>query len=256
MNNKQTILDVIRETRQFSLPSFGLIDGSRLKDSSPASVVTEIDEKIEKFLKEKFADIDNTIEFVGEEFGGDRTAERFWLTDPIDGTGHFVRGTPFCTTMVALIEGGQVTFSAIYDFVNDVMYHAELGGGAFENDTPIKVSTRPIEQAYVSFETRLEHKDNVDLFLALRKRCVSLSLLCSGYEHVLVAKGVFDARIVRDGYGQDYDFAPGALLIKEAGGIVTNIGKDTYDYRDTNFIAANPRVYAALTEGEEALFKG
>ena len=55
-------------------------------------------------------------------------------------------------------------------------------------------------------------------------------------------------------YGKDYDFAPGSLLVSEAGGVVANIGKTTYDYRNLNFIASNRPVFTALTEGAGALF--
>ena len=51
-----------------------------------------------------------------------------------------------------------------------------------------------------------------------------------------------------------YDFAPGSLLVSEAGGVVANIGSTSYDYTNLNFIAANPIVYKGLTEGSEALF--
>ena len=62
----------------------------------------------------------------------------------------------------------------------------------------------------------------------------------------MVACGKLDARVGFDPYGKDYDFASGALLVAEAGGIVTNIHKDTYDYRDINHIAGNPVIYEEL----------
>lgn len=233
---------------------YGIANVNGQKSDSCTDVVTQADTDIEKFLKSEFAKLDSAIDFVGEEFSGDRTKNKFWLVDPIDGTGHFVRGTPFCTTMVALIENGEVIFSAIYDFVNDVMYHAVKGNGAFKNGEKIHVSERNIESSYVCLEMNLNKKENVDIHLKLKDKCVLLATINTGFEFAMVASGKFDGRISFDPWGNDYDFAPGAFLVSEAGGIVKNIGSDKYDYKNLNFIAANPSIYKALTEGKDATF--
>jgi fructose-1,6-bisphosphatase/inositol monophosphatase family enzyme len=70
----------------------------------------------------------------------------------------------------------------------------------------------------------------------------------------MVASGKLDGRLALDPWGQDWDFAPGSLLVTEAGGIATNLGKNTYDYRNHNYIIANPLVHEELTVGPRALF--
>lgn len=70
----------------------------------------------------------------------------------------------------------------------------------------------------------------------------------------MVAAGKVDGRVTFEPYGNDYDFAPGSLLVEEAGGVVRNLGSDTYDYRNTDFIAANPIIYKELT-GEGGAFE-
>ena len=250
----KSVLETIRKTRDISLPHWGNAEVTRQKDHSAHNIVTELDEKVEKFLAKELAKIDSSIEYVGEEFGGNRNAKRFWLVDPIDGTTHFVRGLPFCTTMVALIEDSRVTFSAIYDFVNDIMYHAVRGGGAFQDNEPIHVSNRDIASAYAGYESRIEKEGNLKKYLEARQHFLTIQTINSGYEHVLVATGKIEACICYDPYGYDYDFAPGSLLIEEAGGIVANIGKTTYDYTNTNYIASNKKVFEALTQGDMALF--
>ncbi|MBI3887893.1 hypothetical protein HY310_02390, partial [Candidatus Microgenomates bacterium] len=66
--------------------------------------------------------------------------------------------------------------------------------------------------------------------------------------------GKYDGRIAKNPYGNDWDYAPGALLVTEAGGIATNIGKTTYDYRNHDYIITNTVVHKELTEGDSALF--
>lgn len=244
----------VRSTRNLSLPKWGNVQVRNNKGNGAHDVVTEIDHAIEKMLAEELAKIDPGSAFVGEEFGGDRSAERFYLCDPIDGTSHFVRGLPYCTTMLAKIERGEVVFSLIYDFVNDVMYRAEKGKGATANGVSIHVSDRSIEDAYVSWETHLDKPENLEIFQRLRSRVATFKTLSAGHEFVLVATGKIEARICFDPWGKDYDFAPGCLLVSEAGGVVGNLGERSYDYQNTNFIAANVPVFTALTEGDEAVF--
>jgi len=251
----ETILDLIRSTRDMLLPHWGTIAPTKKSGGTDeVSVVTELDLAVENYLKENLSRIDPGAQFAGEEFGGSREAERFWLCDPIDGTAHFVRGLPFCSVMLALIEEGQVNFSAIYDFVGDVMHYARRGAGAYRNGEPMRVSDRPFDRSFIALETRIDEPANYETMRALRKRAVLFSSITSGFEFSLVATGKLEARVCLNAYGKDWDFAPGSLLVEEAGGIVTNIGSRSYDFRNLDLIAANPEVHRALTEGPDALF--
>jgi myo-inositol-1(or 4)-monophosphatase len=156
--------------------------------------------------------------------------------------------------MLALIESGQVIFGAIYDFVNDKLYSAELGKGSTMNGTAIRVSDRSLRQAYVSYETHMEKSENLKTFQNLRNKSVLFTTACCGIEYTMIASGKLDGRVAFDPYGKDYDFAPGSLLVQEAGGVVANLGKTTYDYQNRDFIAANPIIFKELTEGPDAIF--
>lgn len=251
---KNSVVPVLRQVREIVLPFYGNAAVLRHKDSSAHNVVTELDVKVEEFIAAKLRKLYPSVEFAGEETGGNRGAERFWLLDPIDGTAHFIRGLPFCTTMLALIDGGEVVFGAIYDFVNDNMYIAERDKGATLNGTSIHVSNRSLREAYIGWETHLDKEENQKIFNELRKKCVLFHSVSSGFEHAMTASGKLDGRICFDPHGKDYDFAPGALLVREAGGKVANLGKDYYDHRNVNFIAANSKIYTELTQGPGALF--
>jgi fructose-1,6-bisphosphatase/inositol monophosphatase family enzyme len=253
-NIAEKILPIIRSTRSITLPLYGKVEVIAQKDESPSNVVTKVDHDVEQYLKTEFSKIDPSIEFAGEEFGGSRDFKKLWLVDPVDGTMHFVRGIPFCTTMVALIEDGQVVFSAIYDFINDIMYHAEKGKGAFEDGKRINVSSRLVNQSVVSLETNQAKSANVEIRNKVQAKSLLVQTICSGYEFVLVATGKIEARICVDPFGKDYDFAPGSLLVSEAGGIVTNIGTTTYDYRNTNLIAGNKNIVEDFTNSASAIF--
>lgn len=138
--------------------------------------------------------------------------------------------------------------------VGDVMYHAVRGRGAYRNGKPIHVSSRPLKGSYMGWETYIDKPENLKTHLALSSTSSFFKSICAGMEFAMVAMGKLEGRVCFDPYGKDYDFAPGSLLVSEAGGIVANIGSSDYDYTDLNFIAANPVVYKELTEGPEALF--
>ncbi len=249
------IIDAVKKTRDLTLPHFGNIEVKEYKSASSTDAVTEIDQRVEQQLKEDLATLLPDVPFVGEEFGGDRDGETFWLSDPIDGTGHFIRGIPFCTTMLALIHKGEVIFALIYDFVNDDMYHAELGKGAYKNEEKISVSNRNLEQAYLHCEINSKKEENKEVLAAIRSRANLCQTLSSGFEFVLVASGKTEGRIVYDGFGKDYDYAAGALLVKEAGGIVRNFKSESYDYTNLSFIASNQNVYDELISSDKSIEK-
>jgi myo-inositol-1(or 4)-monophosphatase len=251
----RAVVDVVLEAGELLAAQFGKLDAFMMKSEAPVDVVTTLDLSVEQMLAERLYAAYPEIGFVGEEFGVTRAAERFWLVDPIDGTAHFIRGTPFCTTMVALIDNNEVVFSLIYDFVRKDLYMAEKGHGASLNGSPLQVSNRPFKKSYLSVEANVEHHpEDLARFLELRRSSVMIETVNCGYEFGLIATGKIEGRICMHPYGRDYDYAAGTLLVAEAGGIVANIGQTTYDYRNHDFLATNKVVYEELTSGPDALF--
>lgn len=254
MEYAPVVLPILRSMRAIALPHWGTAEVVGIKENRPRNIVTALDLEVEKTISEALRAAYPDIGFVGEETGGDRAGRKFWLMDPIDGTQAFVRGMPFCTSMLALIDSGEVVFSAIYDFPGDRMYWAEKGKGAFCNDEPIHVSNLPLERAFLCWEA--DHRDagNRELNWKLREKAAIIVSHTAGWEFIMVASGKLEGRICAKPYGFDYDFAPGAFLVSEAGGMTANLGSRSYDYRDTNLIAANPVIFKELTEGPGALF--
>jgi myo-inositol-1(or 4)-monophosphatase len=247
-------IEVVRELGETLRKQFGKAQPVRNKGELAVDVVTSLDTEVEQLLITRLKEAYPDIGFEGEEFGVTQAAERIWLVDPIDGTAHFVRGIPFCTTMVALVDGGEVVFSVIYDFVRDDVYVAEKHRGARLNGELIRVSDRSLSNAYVAVEANLDRAENVAAYVSLRKRCIVMETINCGFEFCLVATGKIEGRICMDPFGHDWDFAAGSLLVAEAGGVVANIGRSAYAYRDHNFLATNRAVYAQLTTGANPLF--
>ena len=246
------VLDIVRSVRGIVLPHWGKAEIVEYKTERYESPVTQYDRDVERHIAEALKAEDPSIGFVGEESGGDRTKERFWLLDPIDGTTAFVQGLPYCTTMLALIENGRPTFSVIYDFINNILYHAELGKGAYKDTLPIHVNSHGPSNATIGLESQRSKEQAI--IKRLEDQFRIFKTMTAGYEFVQVATGKIEGRICLEPYGIDYDFAPGTLLVSEAGGVVANIGTDTYDYKNLDFIAANRQVFDFLTTGSSPVF--
>ena len=251
----ENLRQFLRGKRDYLLEGFGTAP-TNAKSQNAWDVVTEKDVGMEKALVAVLADIDPGVKVFGEELGYNPSgAKVFWLIDPIDGTLAYSRGVPVATSMLAKIENGQITQGIIYDFVQDISYYAAKGRGAFANDKKISVSQRPLKAAALFYETRLEDEEEIRRYRGLTNIAWLSSFMGSGYEFASVATGKHDGRVVRAGWGKDWDYAPGVLLVQEAGGTVTNIGARTYTFGNNSFIAANPLVHTELTEGEGALFR-
>lgn len=248
---EKVAVGVAREVGDLLLPHFGKIKFKN-KSGSPADVVTDLDVEAERLIAKRFKKETPNFGFKGEEGGGVRS-EKFWLVDPIDGTAHFVRGTPFCTTMIALVDSGEVVVGVIFNFVTGEMFSASKNNGAKLNGKPITVSDRLLSQSYISIESKLDDEETIKKYLELQKKTVLFHTVSCGYEYGLVASGKLDGRIGLHPYGADYDFAPGSLLVREAGGVVANIGTNSFDYLNFDAICANPTIYKELTQGDEAL---
>lgn len=218
-------------------------------------VVTVHDVEAERRLLVGLSRIDPSIGFTGEEGGRLKEGSRFWLVDPIDGTDAFIRDLPFCTVQIALIEDGQPVIGVIYDFCRPEMLFAVKGYGAFCNNRKVKVSNRvlSVSQTVLEIDVRT-NLDNLGVFQEMSRLSSLYSCHASGWELAQVATGRLEGKVFCQPWAQPLDLAPGALLVQEAGGIVTNIGKNTYDFLNTDVIAANPIVHRQLTQGPDALF--
>lgn len=246
-------VEAVQEMGPKLYANYGRASMLRRKTAEASDSVTTFDIQAEQFLKERFASYDPTIGFEGEELGASGRTDRHWIVDPIDGTEYYIRGVPFCTTMVGLADGKEIVSSIIYNFVTGELFVAERDRGATLNYKPTSVSDRSLAEAYISVETNLSNPRSVETYVRIRRRATTQNIICCGYEFGLIAQGKTEGRICFDPYGNDYDYAPGSLLISEAGGIVKNIGSDTYDFRNHNFVAANVPVYEELSRPDSPL---
>jgi myo-inositol-1(or 4)-monophosphatase len=227
---------------------FGHLESVREK--SPGDWVSEADLASEQSIRALLTR-DSGLPVFGEEAGGEEF-ETGWLVDPLDGTSNFVHGFDAVGVSIGLIEDGVPVVGVVHAPLLARTYCAARGVGAFRDERPLRVSTRAPEQAIVATGFPFRHKDILGRYermlgAALRdfedlRRAGAASLdLC------WTAEGVFD------GYFElslgPWDVAAGGVIVREAGGVVTDWdGDDRAWLRSGNVCSAPPAVHEALLE--------
>jgi len=243
-DSQELVISVFKSLREELLQSFGNIENTQKADSSP---VTVLDVKVETTLSTALAKSFPEMGFEGEETGKSGNVMTYWLVDPIDGTSSFIRGLAGCTNMAALVHNGVVIAAVIYDFVNDVLYTARKGQGAYKDGKRITVKTTRHEKNLVVYS--LGRKNFGKIFTELEKVGIraALPMGAAGNAYVLLAEGKIDGVLVVHAPMGIYDNAPGMLIAEEAGADVLQYDDKTGVYRQ-EFIVGSPLVVSLVKQ--------
>lgn len=180
-----------------------------------------------------------------------RDAELCWILDPLDGTTNFVHDLPFFAVAAALVRGREPLLGVVHAPVLGATYTAACGLGAARNGEPIQVSaTIALADALLATGFSYDrnepgHDDNAGRLARVLPLCRDLRRYGSAsLDLCLVASGSFDA--YWELYLQPYDVAAGALIVREAGGSVTDLkGGDDW-LHGGRILASNGRIHAAV----------
>ena len=198
---------------------------------------------------------------LGEEGGlvGDENAEYRWVIDPLDGTTNFIRGIPHYAVSIACLRNGKLEHAVIVDPVRREEFTASRGRGAQLNGRRLRVSKLPsLEGALLG--TGIPFKDHCDDQLEPYAKSIQvLASQCAGIRRAgaaaldlaYVAAGRLDA-FWEIGL-EPWDIAAGALLVREAGGLVADInGSDDY-LESGNIVCGNPKCFKAVLQATRPL---
>ena len=259
----------LRETAERAAETGGRIVRDGIGDRATASdkglpgdYVTEVDLASERAIREVLEAETPGVPVLGEEGGGE-ASDRYWLVDPLDGTTNFVHGFWAVGVSVALVEDGAPVVGAIHAPFLHETWTASRGGGAGRRrgggpPEPIGVANRPPERSVVGTGFPFRNKDLVPRYLrafhAAFERFEDLRRPgAAALDLAWVADGTFDG-FFELSLGS-WDVAAGALLIEEAGGVVTDWDGGS-GYLGGDILAGSPAVHAALLEiaGSERTF--
>ena len=218
--------------------------------------VTEVDIKAEQDIIYHLHKAYPDHAILGEESGliGSEDAEYKWIIDPLDGTTNFVRGIPHYAVSIACLHRGKLEHALVLDPVRQEEFTASRGRGAQLNGRRIRVSNlKTLDGALLG--TGIPFKDHCDDKLApYAKSLETLAGQCAGIRRAgaasldlaYVAAGRLDA-FWEIGLSP-WDMAAGALLIREAGGLVSDINSSENFLESGNIVAGNPKCFKAVLQ--------
>jgi myo-inositol-1(or 4)-monophosphatase len=208
---------------------FGEVEKLQVSLKGPANFVTAADRRAEEILYQELTRARPGYGFLGEEGGRREGADKThtWIVDPLDGTSNFLHGIPQFAVSVALEREGTVVAGVVYNPANDELYTGERGKGAFLNDQRLRVAGRQrLVDGVVA--CALPHHGKGDLalfrkeFAAVQDKVAGLRRFgAAALDLAWIAAGRLDAYWERD--ISPWDMAAGLLLVREAGGFVTDI---------------------------------
>lgn len=215
-------------------------------------LVTEADHRSEDLIisniRREFPDHSIITEESGKLEG---LRSQRWFIDPLDGTVNYSHGMPFFAISLAYAEDGLVQLGVIYDPMREECFSAERGKGAWLNDAPMHVKDSPdlIHSLLVTgfpYDMWEKPDNNLDNFIELSRLSQGVRRMGSAaLDLCYVAAGWLD------GYWEirikPWDIAAGALLVEEAGGVVTKInGEPDYMRPPYDLLACAPRIHAPM----------
>ena len=209
---------------------FGEIENLQVSKKGPADFVTTADKKAEEVLVAGLTKARPRFGFLLEEGGkieGADTSNR-WIIDPLDGTTNFLHGIPHFSISIALERDGEPVAGVIYEPITDQMFWAEKGQGAYLNGRRIRVSARRrLEESLFATGIPFAGKQDHDRFLSQLKAVMAVSagvrrFGSAALDLAYVAAGRYEG-FWEIGL-QPWDIAAGIVLVREAGGFVTDIG--------------------------------
>lgn len=231
---------------------FGEVEHLQVKAKGPSDFVTKADRQTEKILFQELKKARPDYGFLMEEHGevpGERDDARF-IIDPIDGTTNFIHAIPHFALSVAVEERGELVAGVVYNPINDELFWAEKGQGAYLNDQRLRVSGRDkLEQAVLATGFPHRGRDGQAEFMAeLGELMPNVSGIrrmgAASLDLAYVAAGRYDG-YWEAGLGA-WDIAAGIILVTEAGGYVRDASGGTDMLKTGGIIAANDYLQAPL----------
>ncbi|WP_242217879.1 inositol monophosphatase family protein [Shinella zoogloeoides] len=233
---------------------FGEVQNLQVSLKGPGDYVSQADRKAEKIIREELMKARPTYGFLGEEseeIAGTDGAHR-WIVDPLDGTTNFLHGIPCFAVSIALERNGEIVAGVVLNPATDELFTAERGGGAFLNDRRLRVAARKnLSDAVIGCGMPHLGRGNhgkylIELRHAMGEVAGMRRLGAAALDLAYVAAGRFDGFWERD--LAEWDMAAGILLIREAGGYVSDLDGGTAMFDTGTIVAGNEYIHKALRE--------
>lgn len=215
-----------------------------LEHKGEIDIVTETDLQCEALIVQRIQEKFPTEGIMTEEQAIiNSDSNRMWIIDPLDGTTNFLHRFPFCAVSIGLEIDAEIKFGVVYSPILEELFYAEKDKGAFLNGKPIRVSeTAEMSNALVATGFPYDRWQQADFYireyLAFMKRCQGVRRTgAAAIDLCYVACGRLDGFFERK--LKPWDMEAGSLIIKEAGGKITQFDGSSWHYSDQTILASN-----------------
>lgn len=209
----------------------------------------EAEEKIVEILTKNFPNHNIIAEESGQT---EKNSEYTWVIDPLDGTVSFTCGMPYFAVSIGLLKQNKPVLGVVYHVINKDLYWAKMGKGAYVNGKLIKVSQKnDLNSANLAmdFGHRQRRLPKIDLYISplMKQAGYIYAVGSSVMSLMLVARGIQDGMISQ---AWIWDFVAGAVIIREAGGVVTDFAGQEPDWSKDrlSIVASNGLIHDAILE--------
>lgn len=234
------------------LRDFGEVENLQVSVKGPGDFVSAADRRSEDIIHKELSKARPEYSFLMEESGEIKGEDpnNIWIIDPLDGTSNFLHGIPHWCISIALQTKGEIVAGIIYDPVKDETFRAEKGGGAFMKNRRLRVSgrndllssmittghprrdTAAQKQFIKEYEIILEHVPGMRRYGAA---ALDMAYVAAGRFEGFWERGI-----------NAWDMAAGHIIVKEAGGISTNVSGTDSPVHNGNVLCANPNLHEKL----------
>lgn len=214
-------------------------------------LVTEVDRSSEKLIVEHLLSCfpGHTIMAEEGEYPQSGSSLR-WIIDPVDGTTNYAHNFPWFCVSIALESAGELLAGVIYNPMNDELFTAAKGGGAYLNGRRLKVSARsPLRDTLLGtgfpYDCATDSANNFSSFIAFQKaargiRRAGAAALDLAYVAAGRLDGFWELKL------KPWDVAAGVLMIREAGGTVSSFDGSAYDINNHRIVASNGLIHGEM----------
>lgn len=220
-----------------------------VREKPGAGLVTDLDLELERVFRTYLTDLIPGSSLMGEEEGGHQSEWTWWL-DPLDGTTNFVHGWPRSAISLALYQEGEAHLGVVHDPYLKETFWAQKGEGSWCGSLRLQVSAcEHLKNALITTGFAAEPPEQWEVCRQIQKESHGVRVSgCAALDLAYVACGRVDAFWEVD--LQPWDVAAGMLLVREAGGVVSNLGGQLASLDSKNYLATSaalqPHLLAAL----------
>ncbi len=248
------MVDAVRKAARSLTRDFGEVENLQVSHKGPADFVSAADRKAEAILRDELARVRPGYGFLLEESGVIEGTDpvHTWIVDPLDGTTNFLHGIPQFAISVALQKNDQIVAGVIYNPIMDELYVAERGAGAFVNDRRLRVATRrDLPECVIGTGIPfLGHGDHArftgEMQTVMREVAGIRRFGAASLDLAWVAAGRLDGFWERD--LKPWDMAAGLLMVREAGGFVTDMSGRDRMLETGSVLCGNENVHKRLSK--------